>query len=159
MCFMIFYNEKRNILGCKNKSFYKAKNLNFSRKAFLRQKKQEVQKVIKWSFFQRGYNMVLVQNWPFFEFFFFLLIQASKICFIIFQNEKTPFLAKKTRSLESQKMEFFPKRLQHGFGPNLAIFRIYFFCQYSPTKCVLSYSRTKKLPPWLKNKKFRKSNN
>ena len=55
-------------------------------------------------------------------------------------------------------MEFFPKRLQHGFGPKLAIFRIYFFCQYSPTKCVLSYSRWKKRLSWLK-KKTRSSEN
>ena len=28
---MIFYNEKRNILGYKNKRFYKAKDFNFSK--------------------------------------------------------------------------------------------------------------------------------
>ena len=53
-------------------------------------------------------------------------------------------------------MEFFPKRLQHGFGPKLAIFRIYFFGKYSPTKCVLSYSRTKKRLSWLKKQEVKK---
>ena len=32
--------------------------------------KEEVQKVEKLSFLQRGYSMVLVKNWPFFHLFF-----------------------------------------------------------------------------------------
>ena len=48
------------------------------------------------------------------------------MCIIIFWNKETPFLAKKTRSSEVQKMDFFPKRLLHRFGPKLAIFPIFF---------------------------------
>ena len=35
--------------------------------AFLGYNKQEDQNVEKLGFFQRGYSMVLVQNWPFFH--------------------------------------------------------------------------------------------
>ena len=40
--------------------------------------------------------MVLVQKWPFFQ-LFFQAIQARKMSFMIFQNEKTPFQAMKTK--------------------------------------------------------------
>ena len=47
--------------------------------------------------------------------------------FRIFQNEKTPFWAITTRSLKSQKIDIFLKRLTHGFGPEMAIFPIFFY--------------------------------
>ena len=52
--------------------------------------------------------MVLVQNWPIFQ-LFFLAIYASKMSFTIFQNEKTPFQAIKTRSSKSRKIDNFSK--------------------------------------------------
>ena len=42
--------------------------------------------------------------------------------FTIFQNEKTPFQAIKTRSRKSRKIDIFPKGLTHGFVPKMAIF-------------------------------------
>ena len=42
--------------------------------------------------------------------------------FTIFQNEKTPFWAIKTRSSKSPKIEIFPKGLTYGFGRKKAIF-------------------------------------
>ena len=69
--------------------------------------------------------MVLVQKWPFFQ-FFFQAIQARKISFTIFQNEKTPIWAIKTRSLKSQKIDIFSKWLTHGFLQKMAIFPIFF---------------------------------
>ena len=107
-------------------------------------KKKEVQKVEKMQFFQRGQLMVLVQKWPFFQLVFFQAIQARKMCFTIFQNEKTPFQAIKTRSSKSRKIDIFPKGLTHSFGPKMAIFPTFFFRQYRPGKCLLRYSRTKK---------------
>ena len=59
--------------------------------------------------------------------FFFQEIKARKISFTIFQNEKTPLQAKKTRSSKSRKIDFFPKGLTHDFGPNIAIFPTFFF--------------------------------
>ena len=76
--------------------------------------------------------------------FFFQSIQARKMCFTIFQNDKTPFQAIKTRSSKSRKIDIFPKGYAHGFGPKMAIFPTFFFRQYRPGKCLLRYSRTKK---------------
>ena len=47
--------------------------------------------------------------------------------FTIFQNEKTPFQAIKTRSSKSQKIAIFLKGLTNGFGPKMAIFSTSFF--------------------------------
>ena len=44
--------------------------------------------------------------------------------FLIFQNEKTPFYAIKTRSSKSRKIDIFLKGLTHGFGPKMAILHI-----------------------------------
>ena len=41
--------------------------------------------------------------------FFFQVIKARKMCFTIFQKEKKPFQAIKTRSSKSRKIEIFPK--------------------------------------------------
>ena len=89
--------------------------------------------------------MVLVQKWAFFQ-LFFQAIQFKKMSFMIFQNEKTPFQATKTRSSKSQKIDIFPKGLAHGFGPKKAIFPPFFFRQYRPGKCLLRYSKAKKRP-------------
>ena len=52
----------------------------------------------------------------------FQAIQARKMSFTIFQKEKTPFQAIKTRSQKSRKIDISPKGLTHGFGPRMAIF-------------------------------------
>ena len=52
--------------------------------------------------------------------FFLKVIQARKMCFTIFQNEKTSFQAIKTRSSKSGKIAIFQKGLVHGFGQKLA---------------------------------------
>ena len=69
--------------------------------------------------------MVFVQKWPFFP-FFFLTKEARKMSFTIFQSQKTPFLAIKTRSSKSRNINIFPKVLTHGFGPEMTIFPIFF---------------------------------
>ena len=58
---------------------------------------------------------------------FFQAIQASKMSFTIFQNEKSPFQATKTRSSKSRKNDIFPKWLTHSFGPKMAIFQLFFY--------------------------------
>ena len=70
--------------------------------------------------------MVLVQKYPFFSTFYFQAIQARKMSFMIFQNEKTTFQAIKTRSSKSRKIDIFPKWLTHGFGQKIAIFPTFF---------------------------------
>ena len=69
--------------------------------------------------------------------FFFQAIQARKMSFMIFQNEKTSFQAIKTRSAKSRKIDILPNGLTHGFGPKMAIFPSFFFKQYRPGKCLL----------------------
>ena len=76
--------------------------------------------------------------------FLFWAIQARKMCFTIFQKEKTPFYAIKKRSLKSRKIEIFSKGLGHCFGPKFSIFPSFYFRQYRAGKCVLRYSRIKK---------------
>ena len=70
--------------------------------------------------------MLLVQKWPFYELFFFQAIQASKMCFTIFQNQKSPFQAIKTHSFKSRKIDIFLKRLTHCFVAKMAIFPSFF---------------------------------
>ena len=80
--------------------------------------------------------------------FFFQAIQARKMCFMIFQNEKTPFQAIKTRSSKSPKIDIFRKRLTHGFGPKMAIFPT-FFCQAKQTrKMSFMIFQNEKTPLW-----------
>ena len=57
---------------------------------------------------------------------FFQATLVRKMTFTIFQNKKTPFQAIKTTSSKSRKIDIFPKGLTHGFGPNMAIFPIFF---------------------------------
>ena len=78
--------------------------------------------------------MVLVQKWPFFR-LFFQAIKARKMSFKIFQNEKTPFQAIKTRSSKSGKIHIFPKWLTDGFRQKMPL-RL--------EKCLLRYSKTKR---------------
>ena len=47
--------------------------------------------------------------------------------FTIFQTEKTPFYAMKTRSSKSRNIDVFPKRLTFGFCPKMAIFPTFSF--------------------------------
>ena len=77
--------------------------------------------------------MVFGQKWPFFQ-IFFQAIQTSKMSFTIFQIEKTPFQAIKTRSSKSRKIDVFPKGLTHGVGPKMAIFPTVFFQAIQATK-------------------------
>ena len=58
--------------------------------------------------------------------FIFYVIQARKMSFTIFQNEKTPVQTIKTRSSKSRKIEFFPKGLTHRFGLKMAVFPTFF---------------------------------
>ena len=82
--------ERKNaFLGYKNKKFKKSKTCHF---------------------FKGGQPMVLVQKLPYFQ-LFFQAIQARKMFFTIFQNEKPPFQAIKTTSSNSRKIDIFPKGL------------------------------------------------
>ena len=64
--------------------------------------------------------------------------------FAIFQTEKKPFQAIKTRISNTRKLDIFQKGLTFGFAPKMTIYPTFFFSQDWPGKCLLRYSRTKK---------------
>ena len=78
--------------------------------------------------------MVFVQKMAIFPTLFFQAIQARKMSFPIFQDEKTPFQAIKTRTAKSPIIDIFPKGLTHGFGPKVAIFPTFFFQEIQARK-------------------------
>ena len=104
MSFTIFQNEKKPFQAIKTRS----------------------SKSRKIDIFSKGLTHDLVQKWPFFQ-VFFQVIQARKMSFTVFQNEKTPFQVIKTRISKFEKWPFFSKGLTHGFGPKMTIFPNFFF--------------------------------
>ena len=80
--------------------------------------------------------------------------------FTIFENEKTPLYAIKTRSSKSRKIDIFPKGLTHGFGPKMAIFPTFFFLGNIAYENVF-YDILERQNAFLgyKNKKSKKSKN
>ena len=75
--------------------------------------------------------------------------------FTIFQNEKTPFQAIKTRSSKSRRIDIFRKGLTHAIGPKMAIQAPFlFFTQYRVGKCLLRYFRTRKRLSRLEKKEI-----
>ena len=83
-------------------------------------------------------------------------IQARKMSFTIFYNEKTPFQGLTTRSSKSRKTDIFPKGLTHSFNAKMAIFPTFFFSQYRPRKFRLRVSRTKKRLSCLQKQEIQK---
>ena len=65
---------------------------------------------------------------------------------MIFQNEKTPFQALKTRRAKSLRIVIFPKGLTHGFGPKMAIFPTFFFYVLQTRKMYSMIFQNKKTP-------------
>ena len=121
---MIFQKQKTAILAYKKKKSKKSTNRQFSRG------------VNKWFWSKNGH----------FSTFFVQEKQARKTVFMIFQNEKTPFSAIKTSSPKSRKIDIFPKRLTHAFGPKMAIFPTFLFRQYRPEKKFFMIFQNEKTP-------------
>ena len=61
------------------------------------------------------------KNGHFLHFLFLGNIGKENVFYDILERENA-FLAIKTRSSKSRKIDIFPKGLTHGFGPNMAIF-------------------------------------
>ena len=122
MCFTIFQDKKNAFLGYKTTS----------------------SKSRKIEIFPKGLTHGFGQKMAIFPCFFLQEIQVKKMCFMIFQNEKTPLKPIKVRSLKSREIEIFPKGITHDFGQKMAIFPCFFYKKYTPRKCVVRYSRTEK---------------
>ena len=86
-------------------------------------------------------------------------IEARKMCFSILYNEKTPFQDIKNSHLKSQKIKIFAKGLTHGFGQKLAIFHL--FCQViqARRRCFTIFQNEKTPFQAIKKLKFKKSKN
>ena len=97
----------------------------------------------KFDIFPKGLTHGFGPKMPFFQ-LSFQAIQARKMSFTIFQREKTPFQAIKTRSSKDRKIDIFPKGLTHGVGPKMVIFPTFIFRQFRPEKCLLPYSKVEK---------------
>ena len=75
--------------------------------AFLRCKKQEVQKVKKLTFFQKGYPMVLVQKRPFFQHFFLGNIGQENVFYDVLERKNAFFGYKYKKFKKSKNWHFF----------------------------------------------------
>ena len=114
----VFYDiQERKIafLGYKNKKFKKLKNRQLSKG------------VNPWFWSKNGH----CSN------FLFQAKKIRKMSFTIFQKEKSPFQAIKTRSSKTRKIFILLKRLTLGFGPKMAIFPTVCFMQQRLAKYLL----------------------
>ena len=133
----VFYDileRKTSFLGYKNNKFKKSKNWHFYKV------------VNSWFLSKNNHYSIL----------FLLPIEARKMSFWIFWNEKTPFYAIKTRSSKSRKIDTFPKAVNPWFWSKNCQFFQLFFRQYRQGKCLLLYSRPKKLFSRLKKQQVQK---
>ena len=110
--------------------------------------------------FRKGLTHGFGPKMSIFSPFFFQSIQARKMPCTIFQTEKMPFQAMKTRSSKSRKIEIFPKRVTHGFGPKISIFLTFFILGNISQENVF-YDILERKNAFLsyKNQKFKKSKN
>ena len=115
------YNEKTPVLGFKNKKFKKSKN---------------------W-YFPKGVSAYFWSENGHFSNFFFRQYRKENVSYDI-QEQKNAFRGYKNIKFKKSKMNIFPKGLINGFGRKIAIFPTFFFRQYTPGKCLLWYSSTKK---------------
>ena len=121
----VFYDilERKNaFLGFKDKKFKKSKNWHFF-------------KGVTHGF---GPKMAIIQT------FLFRQYRPGK-CLLLYSGTKNLlFLAIKTRSIKSRKINLFAKGLTLALGSKMAIFPAFCFRQYRPGNCLLRYSKTKK---------------
>ena len=78
---------------------------------------------------------------------YFKAIQARKMSFTIFQNEKNAFLGYRNKNFKKLKIDIFQTGANPSFlSKNGHFSTFYFFVQFNPGKCLLRYSKTIKTP-------------
>ena len=137
MSFKIFQNEKTPFQAIKSRS----------------SKKRKI------NMFAKGLTHGFCLKMAIFPTFFFQAINSRKMSFTIFQSEKTPFEAIKTRSSKSRKIEIFARGLTHGFGPKMAIFPPFFLGNTGQENVFNDILERKKDFLGYKKKKFKQSKN
>ena len=97
--------------------------------------------------------MVLIQKWPFFQFFFSGNIGQENVFYDILEGKHT-FLGYKNKKFEKSKNWYFSKGVNPwGWSKNGHFSNCFFFRKYNREKCVLWYSITKKRLCRLKKEK------
>ena len=124
MCFRIFQKEKTPFQAMKTRS--------------LNSRKIEI--------FSKGVSPWFWSKIVHFSIFLFQAIQARKMCFRIFQKEKTPFQAMKTRSLNSRKIEIFSKGVSPWFWSKIVHFSIFLFQAIQARKMCFTIFQKEKTP-------------
>ena len=114
-------------------------------------------KTRKIGIFPKGLTHGFGPKMAIFPTFFFSAIQATKMSFMTFQNEKTPFQAIKTRSPKSRKIDIFAKGLTHGFGKKWPFFQLFFLGIVGQENVFYDILERKNAFLDYKNKKFKKS--
>ena len=125
---IVSYNilqRKNAFLGFKNKKFKKSKNWHFYKG------------VNPWFWAKKNGNLS--------KFFFFVNIGQENVFYDILERE-IAFLGNKNKKFKKSKNWHFSKGVNPWFCSKNDHFSNFFFRQYSPGKCLLWYSRTKKTP-------------
>ena len=137
----VFYNileQKNACLGYRKKTLKKSKN---------------------WHFSKRGYLMVLVQKWPFFQSFFFRQNSPGK-CLLRYSSTKKAFLGYRNKKFKKLKNWHFSKGVKPWFWSKNGHFSKLFFLGNRGKENVF-YDILQRKNSFLgyKNKKFKKSKN
>ena len=103
--------------------------------------------------------MVLFQEWPFFQLFFFFRQDRPGKCLLRYSRTKNAFPGYKNKNFKKSKNWHFFKGVNSRFWSKTGHFSNCFFRQYRPGKYLLRYSRTINVFLGYKNKKFKKSKN
>ena len=102
----------------------------------------------------------MYKNGHFSTFFFLGNIGQENVFYDILERKKA-FLGFKNEKFKNSEIGIFPKRLSHGFGPKMAIFRTFYFLSKRGQKNVFYKILEQKKNAFLgyKNKNFKKSKN
>ena len=87
----------------------------------------------------------MIQNWPFFQLFFFWQYRPGK-CVLRYCRTK-------------KRLSILLKGLTHGFGPKMALFPTFFLCNIGQENVFYDILEGKNAFVAYKNKKFKKSKN
>ena len=102
--------------------------------------------------------MVLIQKWPFFQFFLVGNIGQENVFYDILKRINA-FLGCKNKNFKKSKNWHFSKGVTHGFGPKMAIFPTFFFRNIGQENVFYDILERKNTFLGYKNKKFKKSKN
>ena len=112
--------------------------------AFLRYKNKKFKKSKNWYFLKGVDPSLWSKNCHFFELFFLGNIGKENAFYDILER-KNSFLGYKNKRFKKSKNWHFYKGVNSWFCPKMTIIPTCFFRQYWQRKCLLRYSRTKKL--------------